>query len=381
MLSPQDQLYLKNLGYSVTLENTSVNFEQQVLKTPKYPILNQTHDRIMNSPKNSPLQNETHKTLEHIELNDLPGYIPINDKFQTEDYYSGDEDAVLYYVANNKQTPIPTLTDDTVDLTQSHQDETCDSGNINSDSLSSLMSDSSTPSKTHVHPRKYTKGKINEMKFQTIIPEQVDLIPWDIDGDKVYHVKCEEKDYIEKYADGRWFVLRNSSNQGLNGHRKTGLCAGSLICECADCSKLATDGVVNTIDFKCKGEDLWECGSCGYSVKKIFCGCRKTIEYNRDQKLLIYQHGGTHICSVKPNVKVCRKALDTLPLPLLGTSKPLQYMKDCMQFHIDNGNINKGFEVPKAVSHSDVLDRIKKLQKYPNHSIHRNDEIDSFSHV
>ena len=53
-----------------------------------------------------------------------------------------------------------------------------------------------------------------------------------------------------------------------------------------------------------------------------------------------------------------QKALDTLPLPLLGTSKPLQYMKDCMQFHIDNGNINEGFEVPKSVNHSDVLDRI-----------------------
>ena len=54
LLSPQDQLYLKNLGYSVTLENTSVNFEQEVLKMPKYPILNPTHDRITNSPKNSP---------------------------------------------------------------------------------------------------------------------------------------------------------------------------------------------------------------------------------------------------------------------------------------------------------------------------------------
>ena len=118
LLSPQDQLYLKNLGYSVTLENTGVNFEQEVLNTQKYPILNPTHDRIMNSPKNSPLQNETHKTLEHNEINDLPGYIPINDKFQTEDYYSGDEDAVLYYAANNKQTPIATSTDDTVDLTQ-----------------------------------------------------------------------------------------------------------------------------------------------------------------------------------------------------------------------------------------------------------------------
>ena len=160
----------------------------------KYPILNPTHDTIMNSPKNSPLQNETHKTLEHIEINDLPGYILINDKFQMEDYNSGDEDAVLYYAANNKQTPIATSSDDTVDLTQSHQDETCDSGNINSDSLSSLMSDSSTPSKTRICPQKYAKGKINEMKFQTIIPQQVDLIPWDIDGDKVYHVKCDGKD-------------------------------------------------------------------------------------------------------------------------------------------------------------------------------------------
>ena len=95
----------------------------------------------------------------------------------------------MTYAANNKPTPIPTSTDDTVDLTQSHQDETCDSGNINSDSLSSFMSDSSMPSKTHVRPQKYAKGKINEMKLQTIIPEQVDLIPWDIDGDKVYHVK------------------------------------------------------------------------------------------------------------------------------------------------------------------------------------------------
>ena len=293
----------------------------------------------------------------------MPGYIPIHDKFQTEDYYSGDEDAVLYYAAKNKQTPIATSTDDTVDLTKSHQDETCDSGNINSDSLSSFMSDSPTPSKTHVRPQKYAKGKINEMKFQTIIPEQVDLIPWDIDGDKVYYVKCEEKDYIEQYVDGLWFVLHNSSQQGLNGHRKTGLCVGSLICEHPDCSKLAMDSVVNTIDFKCKGEDLWEYGSCGYSVKKIFCGCQKTIEYHRDKKLLIYQHEGTHICSVKPNVKVHQKALDTLPLPLLGTSKPLQYMKDCMQFHINNGNINEGFEVPKAVSHSDVLDRIKKSPK------------------
>ena len=150
MLSPQDQLYFKNLGYSVMLESGGVHLEQEVLNTQKYPKFNLTHDLIMNSPKNSPLENDIHKTLQNTEINDLPGYIPVKDKFQMEDYYSGDEDAVLYYAANNKQTQIATSTDDTVDLTQTHQDETCDSGNINSDSLSSLMSDSSTPSKTHI---------------------------------------------------------------------------------------------------------------------------------------------------------------------------------------------------------------------------------------
>ena len=170
LLSPQDQLYFKNLGYSVTLESSGVNLEQEVLNTQKYRKLNPPHDLIMNSPKNSPLQNDIHKTLQNTEINDLPGYIPVKDKFQTEDYYSGDEDAVLYYAANNKQTQIATSTDDTVDLTQTHQDKTYDSGNINSDSLSSLMSDSSTPSKTCIQPQKYAKGKINEMKFQTIVP-------------------------------------------------------------------------------------------------------------------------------------------------------------------------------------------------------------------
>ena len=113
LLSPQDQLYFNNLGNSFTLESSGVHLEQQVLNTQKYPILNLTHDIMTNSPKNSPLQNERHKTLQNTEINDLPGYIPIKDKFQMEDYYSGDEDAVLYYAANNKQTQITTSTDET----------------------------------------------------------------------------------------------------------------------------------------------------------------------------------------------------------------------------------------------------------------------------
>ena len=144
---------------------------------------------------------------------------------------------------------------------------------------------------------------------------------------------------------------------------------------------MATDGVVNTIDFRKKGDNIWECGPCGYNVKVTYCGCRKEIEYDIDRQLLIYKHQGKHICSVKPNVKERRKALDTLPIPLSGTAKPLQYMKDCMQFHLDNGNIEAAFNVPKNVSHADVVDRIKKMQTYPNRSINPDDEVDAFTNV
>ena len=62
LISPQDQLYLKKLGYSVTVENPGLDFEQEVLNTQKYPTLNPTHHTITNSPKNSPHKNDTHKT-------------------------------------------------------------------------------------------------------------------------------------------------------------------------------------------------------------------------------------------------------------------------------------------------------------------------------
>ena len=56
-------------------------------------------------------------------------------------------------------------------------------------------------------------------------------------------------------------------------------------------------------------------------------------------------------------------------------------MKDCMQFHLDSGNIDEAFQIPKAVCHSNVVDRIKQIGTFPNRSIHCNDELDAFGHV
>ena len=70
-----------------------------------------------------------------------------------------------------------------------------------------------------------------------------------------------------------------------------------------------------------------------------------------------------------------------MPLPLTAASTPQKYMKDFMLHYIDEDDYDKAFEVPEALSEQDVIAQIKKRRKYPNGSIHKQDEIDSFINV
>ena len=44
-----------------------------------------------------------------------------------------------------------------------------------------------------------------------------------------YTIACEEGEYINKYKDSRWFEMHTRSRKGLDGHRKMGVCIGSLM--------------------------------------------------------------------------------------------------------------------------------------------------------
>ena len=52
-----------------------------------------------------------------------------------------------------------------------------------------------------------------------------------------------------------------------------------------------------------------------------------------------------------------------------------------MYHYIDQEDYNAAFDLSDAVSQEDVIAQIKKMRKHPNRSIHRHDELDSFSHV
>ena len=105
------------------------------------------------------------------------------------------------------------------------------------------------------------------------------------------------------------------------------------------------------------------------------------MEYDRDSQTLTYFNQGDHICAVKPNVLEQRKAIEKLPIPITAYTKPMKYMKECMYHYIDKGDCNAGFNVSNVLSQADVIAEIKKMRKNPDSTIHKNDELESFTHV
>ena len=78
----------------------------------------------------------------------------------------------------------------------------------------------------------------------------VEEIPWGIDGDHIYKVKCSKDEWISKFKDGGSFFLKDSSCIDLIRKHKIDKCLGSFICKWGDCPKLTSEDVVNTIDFR-----------------------------------------------------------------------------------------------------------------------------------
>ena len=249
-----------------------------------------------------------------------------------------------------------------------------------SNNNTSFLSDSSL-STSHQKPHKFEKVEIDEERMKRAPVKIVDEVPWDLSGDCIFKLNCSEQNYIKKYEDGQWFYLWNSTRNGLRGHRKTRKCIGSFICQRGNCPKLTTEDIVNTIDFHCVSKDSYVCACCGHPAERIYCSAIKAVEFDRSTQTLTYQHQGDHICQAKPNVRQRRKILDTMPIPITGYTKLTKYMEQCMYHYIDQEDYDTGVNVSESLCIDNVVAQVKKMRKYPNRSIHWNDELDSFSHV
>ena len=355
-----------------------------------------SEDEINN--RNSPIDSPFKVPL----VSDNYVFQPVPEQYLFEEEYSGTEDAVLHNETNTDSTfnrehnLQPRNLESEMNATRCEVQTSEDDGpfvdritspanlsDVTSDSMSSsVFSDSSTASHSRNRPPKYTKQKMDHSRMARCEVEKVNEIPWDIDGDHVYEVPADAENYMRKYRDGRWFVLKAGSRLGLNGYRKVGTCQGSLICTYDDCTKLTTEGVRNTYDFNRVGaHKLFKCSSCGHLAERAYCGCIKVVEYDRDRQTLRYEHQGTHICLLKPNVQERRRALESLPIPMSGSTKAKTFMQDCVRHMFENGQVKEAFKLCDDVCEADVVAKIKQLRDYPNKSVNRQDIIDSFGHI
>ena len=117
----------------------------------------------------------------------------------------------------------------TCNTTPSDDHSTYDSEPINSDTAS-CISDSSL-STNRQKPKKFGKVKLDEGCMACAPVDIIEEIPWGIDGDHIYKIKCSKDEWISKYEDRRYFFLKDSSQTDLVGKHKFGKCLGSIICK------------------------------------------------------------------------------------------------------------------------------------------------------
>ena len=111
--------------------------------------------------------------------------------------------------------------------------------------------------------QKYSKDPVNNHLMARIVVKLVDEVPWDIDGNCKYLVKCCSENWLDKTKDWWWFYLRSTGKKDPNVERRVGHCQGSYVCKYEKCSKCTYENTINCIDFQHDDEGNVLCGPCG----------------------------------------------------------------------------------------------------------------------
>ena len=120
----------------------------------------------------------------------------------------------------------------------------------------------------------------DELQFPMLLfinteAECVDELSHDIDGFKLYQIKCSPQEWVQKSQDLQYFKMNTSRRKELIGMRKVGRCLGSLYCMSANCPfKCSAEGQSNTTNFQNVGSHK-VCFSCCSIASRKCCGTHK----------------------------------------------------------------------------------------------------------
>ena len=114
--------------------------------------------------------------------------------------------------------------------------------NLTSDVVEDFIQEKNQRTKSKNKQRKRC-NRMDISLLKEIMPQEVEQLPWDIDGNVIFKMKCEEDFWIDSVSDGHWWKVVPSSRKDLEGERKFATCMGSYICNNPECPKYTTEKV------------------------------------------------------------------------------------------------------------------------------------------
>lgn len=177
------------------------------------------------------------------------------------------------------------------------------------------------------------------MHWDDVQLQEIDMLPYDIDGHCKYLLHCEPSKLMSSSKDGRpWKSYISSSRKGFSGIRRIADCKGSSICNNLQCPYIQEFNKFNTVQFESSGLEQ-VCSCCGELADHSPCEARKIWEFEggHDATSVIVYHEGKHSCTAvrpKPSNKEYLEAV----LKENKQLKPVQIPNQTITRMIDEDN-------------------------------------------
>jgi len=139
--------------------------------------------------------------------------------------------------------------------------------------------------------------------------QEVEKLPYDMDGLQKYIMKCQKSQMMKVSMDGRpWKTWCTTTRKGFHGTRRRANCGGSNVCQSPTCPFYMEHGECNRVQFR-KSNGHYVCFSCETVAEHVPCPSVKVWEYHENLQSVIVYHTGNHTCICKPQAPN-REALD-----------------------------------------------------------------------
>jgi hypothetical protein len=147
--------------------------------------------------------------------------------------------------------------------------------------------------------RRHTNVELDVGIWDCCEVQNVNQLPYDIDGLCTFVIPCSREDMMRCSRDGRpWKTWVTSSRKGFAGIRRVARCKGFSVCLSNECPFLQNGTGPNRSHFKMHGGCL-ECFTCGTAANTVYCDAVKVLEYDMRQSCVTVMHVGNHTCQAK----------------------------------------------------------------------------------